>query len=272
MLTPGEVRDRLTRFIFVSQRSERSDRPAGGDVRQGGRGGAAEKKLDRAVRAGQVRRVHGTDWIGEAAKQGVITEREAAAARARDADGARHRRRPFRSGRGAAALHDAGPQRAGDAERRGRMRQACHDRCNALRDWRFSIDPQGIAWAVFDREGESQNSLGRRPLEELGAIVERVEQGARDKSHPRPGLHLRQGEGLHRRRRRARVRAAHRPSAGDRQRDAWSTPISTASSGCRCRWCAASTASAWAAGSSWRSPATGASPRAMMPRASASPR
>jgi 3-hydroxyacyl-CoA dehydrogenase/enoyl-CoA hydratase/3-hydroxybutyryl-CoA epimerase len=53
---------------------------------------------------------------------------------------------------------------------------------NELRDWRFSIDQQGIAWAVFDREGESQNSLGRRALEELGAIVERVEQGARDKS------------------------------------------------------------------------------------------
>jgi 3-hydroxyacyl-CoA dehydrogenase/enoyl-CoA hydratase/3-hydroxybutyryl-CoA epimerase len=45
---------------------------------------------------------------------------------------------------------------------------------NALRDWRFSVDRQGIAWAVFDREGESQNSLGRRALEELGAIVERV--------------------------------------------------------------------------------------------------
>ncbi len=53
---------------------------------------------------------------------------------------------------------------------------------SALRDWRFSIDLQGIAWAVFDREGESQNSLGRRALEELSAIVERVEQGARDKS------------------------------------------------------------------------------------------
>ena len=53
---------------------------------------------------------------------------------------------------------------------------------NALRDWRFSIDQQGIAWAVFDREGESQNSLGRRALEEFGAIVERVEQGARDRS------------------------------------------------------------------------------------------
>src|SRR5262244_3946995 len=47
---------------------------------------------------------------------------------------------------------------------------------NALRDWRFSIDQQGIAWAVFDREGESQNSLGRRPLEE------HAEQGASDKS------------------------------------------------------------------------------------------
>ncbi|MBO0742361.1 MAG: enoyl-CoA hydratase/isomerase family protein, partial [Hyphomicrobiaceae bacterium] len=53
---------------------------------------------------------------------------------------------------------------------------------NALRDWRFSIDPQGIAWAVLDREGESQNSLGRRPLEELAMIIERAEQGARDKS------------------------------------------------------------------------------------------
>jgi 3-hydroxyacyl-CoA dehydrogenase/enoyl-CoA hydratase/3-hydroxybutyryl-CoA epimerase len=53
---------------------------------------------------------------------------------------------------------------------------------SGLRDWRFSIDLQGIAWAVFDREGESQNSLSRRALEELGAIVERTEQGARDRS------------------------------------------------------------------------------------------
>ncbi|MGE5511422.1 MAG: 3-hydroxyacyl-CoA dehydrogenase NAD-binding domain-containing protein [Bacteroidota bacterium] len=48
----------------------------------------------------------------------------------------------------------------------------------ALKDWRFSVDPQGIAWAIFDREGESQNSLGRRPLEELAAIVDRAESGA----------------------------------------------------------------------------------------------
>ena len=52
----------------------------------------------------------------------------------------------------------------------------------ALKDWRYSVDEQGIAWAVFDREGESQNALGRRPLEELGAIVEAVAKGAADKA------------------------------------------------------------------------------------------
>ncbi len=51
-----------------------------------------------------------------------------------------------------------------------------------LKDWRFSIDQWGIGWAEFDREGETQNSLGRRPLEELGEIVAEVEKGARDKS------------------------------------------------------------------------------------------
>ncbi len=51
-----------------------------------------------------------------------------------------------------------------------------------LKDWRFSIDMEGIAWAIFDREGESANSLGRRPIEELNAIVERVEAAARAKS------------------------------------------------------------------------------------------
>ncbi len=51
-----------------------------------------------------------------------------------------------------------------------------------LRDWRFEVDFERIAWAIFDREGESANALGRRPLEELGKIVERVEAGARDGS------------------------------------------------------------------------------------------
>ncbi|MEQ1614866.1 MAG: enoyl-CoA hydratase-related protein, partial [Hyphomicrobiaceae bacterium] len=51
-----------------------------------------------------------------------------------------------------------------------------------LKDWKVSVDQENIAWAVFDREGESANSLGRRPLEELGQIVEFVEKGAAAKN------------------------------------------------------------------------------------------
>ncbi len=50
-----------------------------------------------------------------------------------------------------------------------------------LKDWRYSIDGEGIAWAVFDREGESMNSLGRRPIEELAQIIARVEVDVRTK-------------------------------------------------------------------------------------------
>jgi 3-hydroxyacyl-CoA dehydrogenase / enoyl-CoA hydratase / 3-hydroxybutyryl-CoA epimerase len=47
-----------------------------------------------------------------------------------------------------------------------------------LQDWRFTVDFEGIAWAVMDRQGESMNSLGRRAAEELGDIVMAVEQAA----------------------------------------------------------------------------------------------
>ncbi len=47
-----------------------------------------------------------------------------------------------------------------------------------LQDWRFTVDFEGIAWAVIDRKGESMNSLGRRPAEELGEIVKAVEVAA----------------------------------------------------------------------------------------------
>ena len=62
----------------------------------------------------------------------------------------------------------------------------------SLHDWRFEIDREGIAWATFDREGESANSLGRRPLEELMAIVDRVEEGTR--RHEIRGLVLMSGK------------------------------------------------------------------------------
>ena len=47
-----------------------------------------------------------------------------------------------------------------------------------LHDWRFTVDFEGIAWAIIDRDGESMNSLGRRPTEELGEIVKAVEEAA----------------------------------------------------------------------------------------------
>ena len=47
-----------------------------------------------------------------------------------------------------------------------------------LKDWRFEIDFEGIAWAVFDRENETMNTLGRRPTEELMAIIAKVEDAA----------------------------------------------------------------------------------------------
>lgn len=52
----------------------------------------------------------------------------------------------------------------------------------AFRDWRFSVDQEGIGWAVFDREGASANALGERPLTELGEIVAWVEDGVRHRT------------------------------------------------------------------------------------------
>ncbi len=47
-----------------------------------------------------------------------------------------------------------------------------------LKDWRFEIDFEDIAWAVFDRQGESMNSLGHRPTLELASIISKVEDAA----------------------------------------------------------------------------------------------
>ena len=77
VLSPGEVRDRLTRYIYVSQNANDPTGLLEVTFAKVVAAEVAEKKLDRAVRAGQVRRVHGTDWIGEAAKLGIVTEDEA---------------------------------------------------------------------------------------------------------------------------------------------------------------------------------------------------
>jgi acyl-CoA dehydrogenase len=38
---------------------------------------AAEKKLERAIREGTLRRFHDNDWIAEAATKNIVTEEEA---------------------------------------------------------------------------------------------------------------------------------------------------------------------------------------------------
>jgi acyl-CoA dehydrogenase len=77
VLEPGETRDRLTRYIYVSK--DPSD-PTGlleVTLDKAIRAEDAETKLERAIRRGLVRRYHGIDWIGDAVKESVITESEA---------------------------------------------------------------------------------------------------------------------------------------------------------------------------------------------------
>ena len=76
VLRPGEVRDRLTRCIFVSHNPNDPTGLLEVTFAKAVEAEAAEKKLDRAVRAGIVRRVHGNDWIGEAVVKKVLTETE----------------------------------------------------------------------------------------------------------------------------------------------------------------------------------------------------
>ncbi len=49
-----------------------------------------------------------------------------------------------------------------------------------LKDWHYEVDREHIAWAIFDRENQSANALGRRPIEELGEIISATEEGARN--------------------------------------------------------------------------------------------
>ena len=78
VLAPGEVRDRLTRFIFVSNDPNDPTGLLEVTMAKAVAAEAADKKLDRAVRTGVVRRVHGSDFIGEAAAKGVLNQAEAA--------------------------------------------------------------------------------------------------------------------------------------------------------------------------------------------------
>ncbi len=77
MLEPGDFRDRMTRYIFVSK--DPSDATGVLEVafEKAVAAEEAERKLDRAVRAGTVKRYHGLDWFAEAERAGVLTAGEA---------------------------------------------------------------------------------------------------------------------------------------------------------------------------------------------------
>jgi acyl-CoA dehydrogenase len=76
-IEPGHVRDRLTRDIYITR--DVSD-PTGlleVTLEKVVRAEEAEKKLERAIRQGVVKRFHGADWIGDALRAEVLTESEA---------------------------------------------------------------------------------------------------------------------------------------------------------------------------------------------------
>ena len=76
VLEAPEARDRLTRHIYVSNEP---DDPTGlleVTLKKVVAAEEAEKKLERAIRAGTLRRYHGVDWIGEAMAKGIVTESE----------------------------------------------------------------------------------------------------------------------------------------------------------------------------------------------------
>ncbi len=76
-MQPGELRDRLTRHIFISKDPNDATGLLEVKLEKVIQAEEAEKKLERAIRAGTVQRFHGIDWIGDAFKKGVVTESEA---------------------------------------------------------------------------------------------------------------------------------------------------------------------------------------------------
>ncbi|MEM9027818.1 MAG: acyl-CoA dehydrogenase [Pseudomonadota bacterium] len=77
VLVPGDQRDRLTRDIFISRDP---DDPTGVlEVAMEAVIAAedAEKRIERAIRKGDIQRFHGVDWIGDAVTKGIVTEAEA---------------------------------------------------------------------------------------------------------------------------------------------------------------------------------------------------
>ena len=77
VLEPGAVRDRLTRSIYVSKDVNDPTGILEVTLEKVIASEPAEKKLEKAIRDGVVRRYHGIDWFKEAVDKGVLTAAEA---------------------------------------------------------------------------------------------------------------------------------------------------------------------------------------------------
>jgi acyl-CoA dehydrogenase len=75
-IEPGEVRDRLTRHMFISKDVNDPTGLLEVTLEKVIAAEEAERKLERAIRAGTVRRYHDVDWIGDAVGKGVLSEAE----------------------------------------------------------------------------------------------------------------------------------------------------------------------------------------------------
>jgi acyl-CoA dehydrogenase len=74
---PGEFRDRMTRYAFVSQDENDAAGLLEAALRKVVESDVADKKLERAIRAGTVKRYLGNDWLKEAVEKGALTQDEA---------------------------------------------------------------------------------------------------------------------------------------------------------------------------------------------------
>ncbi len=76
-LQPGEMRDRLTRDIFVSKDVNDPTGLLEVTLEKVIAAEPAERKLDKAIRAGTIKRYHGVDWFADAQREGVLSNDEA---------------------------------------------------------------------------------------------------------------------------------------------------------------------------------------------------
>jgi acyl-CoA dehydrogenase len=73
---PGETRDRLTRYIYVSNDPLDPTGLLEVTLDKVIKAEEIQKKVERAARRGLIRRFHGIDWIGDAVSKNIITQQE----------------------------------------------------------------------------------------------------------------------------------------------------------------------------------------------------